>query len=131
MPDSCPTPARLLAEKLRFHGVLREPYPAPPKKFKNPQSLVPCGFEGSLLVGAEGFEPPTPSASRRCSPPELRAHLNTYILICTYASIIPHEHTTGQAQFLEIVAPSKIVIHKNKSRSQDTQDYHCEQARHI
>jgi hypothetical protein len=26
-----------------------------------------------FLVGASGFEPLTPSASRKCSPPELRA----------------------------------------------------------
>ena len=33
------------------------------------------------MVGASGFEPLTPSASRKCSPPELR----------TYAGIITHE----------------------------------------
>ena len=28
------------------------------------------------MVGASGFEPLTPSASRKCSPPELRAFEN-------------------------------------------------------
>ena len=38
------------------------------------RSLGNSASPDGLLVGAIGFEPMTPSASRKCSPPELSAH---------------------------------------------------------
>ena len=41
------------------------------------------------MVGASGFEPLTPSASRKCSPPELR----------TYEGIITHDSRISPRPF--------------------------------
>ena len=47
-------------------------------QYKGPFGLLDRSPEGALLssmVGARGFEPLTPSASRKCSPPELSARM--------------------------------------------------------